>query len=393
MALIMAPLLVAMDTSTLNGLARDLASPAAELTGRRFVDGLSARGCVPVISFENVLEMLRHEDDRTVNDRIAMFATFPQVAHVDALQRPGEPGTIVDILAREVKACLSDKTSDAVTIARAVRSNLFGFCEGRKLEKWLIDKREEYRPLAQASHQREKLLSSVSHVALTGTDKVKVGSIPSDSRVDQATMERYLIHLQSEMEAHLRAHGVEGLDKAYSDDFAAQFVADQGARFSAMAGPDGAPAFARFKDEWLRERGIDPAQVSDRTTLYDLAEMSAFSRKLKLVSRVLGLVEPVTVRDIPMDKCPSEIVQTGVERRRRSAPRAQGGDLIDSYRATLACYCDITIVDKRTKEYIRQLQTQNDLAKALIRKVVCLSKYTDFVSEESLPMSDGIKGD
>ena len=393
MASIMAPILVAMDTSTLNGLARDLSSPAAQLTGKRFVDGLLAGGCVPAISFENILEMLRHKDGRTVNDRIVMFATFPQVAYVDALQRPGEPGTIVDILAREVKAYLSDKTSDAVTIARATRSNLFGFCDGRKIEKWLNEKREEYWPLAQASHEEEKLLSSVSHVALTGADEMKVGSISSDSRVDQATMERYLRHVQSEMETNLRAHGVEGLDKAYSDDFAAQFVADQRARFSAMAGPDGAPAFARFRDEWLRERGIDPTQVSDRTTIYDLAEMSAFALKLKLVSRVLGLAEPVTVRDIPMDKCPSEIVQTGVERRRRSAPRAQGGDLIDSYRATLACYCDITIVDKRTKEYIRQLRTQNDLAKALIRKVVCLSKYTDFVSEGALPVSGGTKDD
>jgi hypothetical protein len=382
-----------MDTSTLNGLARDLSSSAAELTGKRFVNELSVRGYVPVISFENILELLRHKNGRTVNDRIAMFAVFPQVAHVDALQRPGEPGTIVDILAREVKAYLSDKASDVATIARSVRSSLFGFCDGRKIEKWLNEKREEYRPLAQGSHQREKLLSSVSHVALTGTDKVKVGSIPPNSRVDQATIERYLRRLQSEMEANLREHGVEGLDKAYSDDFAAQFVADQGASFSRIAGPDGAPAFARFRDEWLRERRIDPIQVSDRMTIYDLAEMSAFSRKLKLVSHVLGLAEPVTVRDIPMDKCPSEIVQTGVERCRRSAPRAQGGDLIDSYRATLACYCDITIVDKRTKEYIRQLRTQNNLAKALIRKVVCLSTYTDFLSEESLPTSGETKDD
>ena len=36
--------------------------------------------------------------------------------------------------------------------------------------------------------------------------------------------------------------------------------------------------------------------------------------------------------------------------------RTQGArlDLIDSYRE-FACYCNITIVDKRTKEYIRQI--------------------------------------
>ena len=98
MASIMAPILVAMDTSTLNDLARDLSSPAAEPIGKRFVDGLSARGCVPVISFENILEMLRHEDGRTVDRSHCDVRHVPAGCSCRCVQRPGEPGTIVDIL-------------------------------------------------------------------------------------------------------------------------------------------------------------------------------------------------------------------------------------------------------------------------------------------------------
>jgi hypothetical protein len=132
----------------------------------------------------------------------------------------------------------------------------------------------------------------------------------------------------------------------------------------------------------LQDHGIDPAQVNANTTVNEIATMAGFSHKLRVVSRALGLSKPVTAGDIPMDKCPSQIIQAGVERRRRSAPKAQAGDLLDSQLSTLACYCDLTIVDKRTREYLHQLRTHDKLARELIQQVTSLSKYTDLLSEE-----------
>jgi len=343
------------------------------------VTELSLRRWIPVISFENIIELFQHRNAQTVNSRVSMFAKLPQIAHIDSVQHPGFPGSIADVLAREVRAFLSAKTSDVFSVAESARSRLFAFCGGRKIANWLRRDMAVLWPLAQQDHARNKFLSSVSHIDIMRAGNKKIGKLRADDRVDRAAIARHRASLTKHMKTELRARGVKGVGH---DAFAEQFALGSEARLLAIAGPKGHCTVGEFVNKSLRSNGIDPAQVNGNTTVNEIAALTGFSHKLKVVSRALGLHRPVTPSEIPIDKCPSEIVQSGIERRRRSAPRAQSGDLIDSNLSVLACYCDITIVDKRTNEYIRQLRMQNGVANALIRKVVCLSKYVDLLSEK-----------
>ena len=382
MTSIVVPKLIAVDTSTLIGLADDLSSPEPDRrrVGESFVRDLSARGWLPVVLFENVMEMLRHGNPQTVSDRISLFAGFRQVAHVDSFRSRGTPGTIVDILAREVRVFLSNKTSDVFSIAASVRGSLFGFCDGTKITNWLRQQVANLRPQVQHSHPREKLLSSISHIAAAGKDATRLGTFRADSRMDREGIERYLEDMQRDLETQFSSRGVSGVD---CEDFVENFVRRVRATYLASAAPDGSCAFSDLIDNLLRNNGIDAALVSDKTTVREIALLVGFNDKLKVASDALGLSQPVVASDIPIDKCPSEIVQSGLQRLRTSgALRAQAGDLVDSHLATLACYCDLTIVDKRTKTYLNQFKGQDQTAAKLIGKVVSLSKYTDVLRED-----------
>ena len=48
-------------------------------------------------------------------------------------------------------------------------------------------------------------------------------------------------------------------------------------------------------------------------TVGEIAALAGFSHKLKVASEILGLPKFVTIRDVAMDRCPSEVIQVGVE--------------------------------------------------------------------------------
>jgi hypothetical protein len=381
MTSIIVPKLIGMDTSTLCGLASDLSSSLYEnrRKGQEFIEELSYRGWFPTISFENIIEMLQHGNAQVAINRISMFAKLPQLAYVDSLKYSGFPGTIVDVLAREVRACLTLKRRDVLSIASMVRSDLFGFCTGRKIVEWLYQNIGVLWRIAQRGFPRDKILSSVSHIDIMEIGNQKIGSIRANAIINQSMIKRHGCNLRNHMKTELRTRGVAGVNH---DAFAENFASDSETRLLEIAGPEGRCTFGEFIEKSLQEHGIDPAQINKNTTVNDIASMAGFNHKLKVASRLLVIYPPLTVREIPMDKCPSEIVQSGVDIRRRSAPKALSGDLMDSHLSTLGCYCNVTIVDKRTKEYIRQLRKQSSVAKALIREVVCLSKYTDLLAKE-----------
>lgn len=379
MTSIIVPKLVGMDTSTLIGIASGLcdAEPEHRRTAERFASDLSTRGGIPVICYENVVEMLRHGDENVVGSRIRMFGRFFHVAHVDSLRYPGSIGSVVDILAREVREVLRDRTSDAAGVAKSVRSDVFGFCDGKTITRRLRETVDLVRPIVQENQLRHKHLASVSHLDIMGIGRKKVGSIDPAIRVDGNMIKRHGAELRRWLEANLRSHGVKDVDH---DAFASGFASHCEADLLASTASEGSRSAEDLMNEWLETHGIDAAQIDGNTTVADIANMAGFNHKLKVASRALGLADPVTVRDVPMNKCPSEVIWTGLDERRRSAPRAQSGDLYDAHIACLACYCDLVIVDKRTKTYLEQFCAKNDLARRLVCRIVSLSKYTDLLS-------------
>ena len=181
-----------------------------------------------------------------------------------------------------MKAYLSDKTSDAATIARAVRSNLFGFCDGRKLEKWLNEKRRSIGRWRKPLPKGETALFGVAcrshgdrqgegwkHPTYSRVELTEpLWSVTSDTsrtrwkQIFARTVSRDSIRLTATISLRsllwIKEHAFQ------------QWLAPMVSPPSHTSGTNGC----------LPDHGIDPAQVSDRMTIYDLAEMSAFSRKL-----------------------------------------------------------------------------------------------------------------
>jgi hypothetical protein len=384
MASIIVPRLIALDTSTIADFARDLNSPRGDRRrAERFLAEFAARAWVPVISLENIVETLRYAEVATVRDRLGALAGFAQAAHVNSVRSPGSIGSIVDTLAREVRAFLRNTGGDALAVARAVRGELFAYTDGITAASRLRQVVEKARPFAQHTQPAGEVVSSAQHLNIMGTDGVTLGSLCDEGPLDRASIDRYCAKLRSHLQATLRSRGVKGTDEGALDAFAERCAKDCRGKLLEAFGPDNSCTAADMMARLLQSGGIDASQLSAGTTVGELRILWIYNRRLAEASCVLGLPQPVTMREVPIDKCPSQIVQNGVESRRKSAPRAQAGDLFDAHLSTLACYCDLTVVDKRTKEYLRQLREHDTTAARLMGKVVSLSssRYTDLLRE------------
>jgi hypothetical protein len=372
-----------MDTSILNGIASGLCDcrPERRENAKRFGADLYAKGVIPVICFENLVEMLRHADEKVVEARINMFTSMPMLAYVNSLRYAGRIGSAVDILAREVRELLRDKTNDAEHIARFAKTDMFRFCDGKKITSYLCETVDVLQPIIWNDQDRHRCLASISHLDIMGIGHKKVNSVDPKMLIDSNMIRRHGAELRRSLESGLRKHGVKNLNHdAFADGFASHCEAD----LHAQIGTNGSRTAEELMNEWYETRGIDRSQIHRNTTVADIAKMAGFNHKLAVASRALGLADAVTINEVPASRCPSEIVWSGLDERRRSAAtRAESGDLYDAHLACLACYCDLLVVDKRTRTYLDQVCLKNEIARRLVCRVVSLSDYTEFLSTAS----------
>jgi len=100
-----------------------------------------------------------------------------------------------------------------------------------------------------------------------------------------------------------------------------------------------------------------------------------FAHILKCVTKLLGLSEPIRLEDIPQGILPSRILSLELRRVQFFADKVHGNDLNDNALASLACYVDLTIVDKRTEEYIRQIKNRSSDIRGIIGKTASISGF------------------
>jgi hypothetical protein len=125
-------------------------------------------------------------------------------------------------------------------------------------------------------------------------------------------------------------------------------------------------------------QGIPKGLIRPGATVDDVGSHAEFNRNLRIASDVLGFAIPMTEAQIPQDLCPSWIVRRELKKaRKKNAKRASGGDLMDSFLASIVPYTDIIVVDKRTKEYLRQVARGIPKVGAIFGQVVTAADYSD----------------
>jgi hypothetical protein len=128
------PRLVALDTSLLSAVARDAFS---RLPGKRehalaFVNSLGKLGCVVLLCWHHIEELIAHHDSKVVTDKLAFIRSLPLFAWVSSASGDDGLGSIVDILAIEVSMAL--RSASAVgTVRDHAAAKLIKFGTGEQM--------------------------------------------------------------------------------------------------------------------------------------------------------------------------------------------------------------------------------------------------------------------
>src|SRR5262249_22119804 len=106
----------------------------------------------------------------------------------------------------------------------------------------------------------------------------------------------------------------------------------------------------------LEYHGVPEDLVTDDMTVGDIGQLAVYIKQLAHLSKHLQPRTSVTIHDVPPETLPSYVVEHKLARIQRTAARVSGSDLGDCHIAPLAMYADGVEVDKRTREYLTQLQ-------------------------------------
>jgi hypothetical protein len=78
------------------------------------------------------------------------------------------------------------------------------------------------------------------------------------------------------------------------------------------------------------------------------------------------------------DRLPTSAIEGAINRFRPDTREWNGSDLSDTYLATLSAYADITLVDKRTYEALRQARPKMPYLASILRRVEKAGDYAKF---------------
>ncbi|MBC8106601.1 MAG: hypothetical protein H7Z14_08430 [Anaerolineae bacterium] len=375
---ILRPVLVALDSSAVGNLARDThcagtaEQVAAHAIREKFVNG----SLIPILTLHQIGELVAHNDSAVVSERLALLSQLPHVAFVQSLKHKGHVGSIIDIGAAEVQAIYLERLRDPADIAEFAKLKFLAFDTGRRLVAQFEGVLPELKIRLAEMRQRDRAVSSLVHVDVFKNRHQSLRKAFQDVvgfRKDTiAAASEFARKLASELGAHA--------DKKAGDPsrLAREFAQDMRPRFAKLARSE-----QPVLETLCAHYNVDVRAVSLDMSVEDFCWMGVFQRQLEILVETLGLPVRLTEHDVSSRMMPSWIVRREIFHARRAATRAAGSDLSDDYLAALACYADLTVVDKRTHAYLTQRISKCGPLRSCLRQFTKVRNTSDLAQQLS----------
>ena len=123
---------IALDSSTLGRIAQDFYHSSSEnrKKARETLELFNHEGVIPLITSLHLHELIQHDNDHVVQDRIKFLESLPCVAWFDSISSPGFLGSIVDLHAAEVDVLVRKGVCTFPEMIELVRERLLRFGKG-----------------------------------------------------------------------------------------------------------------------------------------------------------------------------------------------------------------------------------------------------------------------
>jgi hypothetical protein len=364
---------VALDTAQLADWARDRASARAERRRRAelFETVLAEQGALVMLSWHHVEELLGTETLSAAAEAIDLLAALPAVAWIEPADGEGGLPTVVDLLAAELAEALDQPKASVHLVRDAVllkklRTGSGATAVGKYLQIW-----RDLQPYLWKSARQSREIFAITASTLFDHNKMKVSDILRAGARQGEALERQFAHLQLALQRDISLHGDQRLDN---------HAGLSGAFLDMVRGAGARPASGAELLHWvLEQQGVDLSELDDDATFGDISALGHFRKQMTNAAEV-GQLDPAKVREVDMKRIPSWLMETALRRHRQVHLERRGSELNDAHLAGLAAYADVTFVDKRTREALRQAIHAKSLPMALLNTYAKNGPYFDAFS-------------
>ncbi|MDP1854262.1 MAG: hypothetical protein Q8L26_08700 [Candidatus Omnitrophota bacterium] len=365
------PKFIAIDSSILGKWAEDAYSQVAARReiASRVLNQILSENWILVISWYHFEELIRHPEETIAESRMRFILNLPHVAWIWKADGSNHIGSVVDVLAAEIKVYLSaecDATVENLFSATRVCLLRFGAPSDIPTLKMWRELRQDMTALGLGKKQQE--VASILHARHDVNDNAPLSVLKDklslSSGEEKLAYQREVSTLKNEL--------VTRGDKRLLDHqaVARDFCNDIFSNITEIS-----KSSLNTYEAFAKQFGYTLKDLPEGITLGEFRDMAARRQQVAISTRQLGLeIESIWPR-LKSHRLPSEEIIYEIRRSRRKAIRASGSDLNDEYITSLMPYLDAVVVDKRTHEYLRQAKKRNPHLPLLITSMLKVGSY------------------
>lgn len=354
------PRLLALDSATLGKLAVDYfhQSDHRRETAREFLSALDRQGLILSVSFEHLVELLRHQNDDTVIQRLKFLQSLEMLAWVKSSQKTFLPGNCLDIDLLEVRCVIDRQVRDHQLVIDSVRQTLWQVGRGIDLIGHVDSFWDVMREAARWLGRDSKETASIARSDPGGVRNRTLREIDGQPLKSLREYQNAFKSLSADMTAQMTRHGDNELSDA--DGVTRDFYEDVQSDMDKMSS-DSSDALTAI----LTSFGMSREDVRLDMTVSEVSDLWHFRQYLKLLQRRNKGGQPFGPKDVLPEQLPSWTFRNQLTLAQNMANRVEGSNLIDARLAGLGLYADAVEVDKRTAEYLRQLTRRHSIGNLL----------------------------
>lgn len=366
------PRLVVLDTAHFSGLVNDAISAHRDRRkgAQRFLHLLAERGWIPLLCFHHLEELMQHKDDKLVDARLAFQRALPMAAWVRGDHQFDLPGSIIELHAAEVANAVDLPNSILQEVRDRARESVIAFGTGAEA---MPDMAGEWRILRQVLQVRQAQSQKVA--ALSRWRPADIDDTPMRDWLAGELVPRGVANKQIESQLDKLTHevAVRG-DKritspaALSSEFMWEVVRD----FDAIELEEGVSPALQF----LLASGLEMEDIDPDETFGSLMHRLTFYKQLRIVGEKAGLSWPLVKARATLKRLPVALIQDAMRRFSQDQPERKGSMLTDVHLLCLAAYAELTFVDKRTLNDLRQAGRKVPELNELLGRVARAAHYS-----------------
>lgn len=361
--MIVRPRFVALDSAHLIQWFNARTSPESEhkAAAQEFERWLEASSFVPLFTHHHITELANHENEALVAKRLHFLAGLPFVAWIAGADGGG-PGTIVSLLAAELKAAVSQKPVVPRAVCALARDEVIRTGSGEKMLGMPVDGWLALRPIFASQASKARAIAAFAridtvNIAATPIRQLMNGKIRRGEKLD-----RQMEVMAGTFAADIRRRG----DPRIVDPvpMVAEFMHDVGQMAQSLPGTT-----AEFVLQGLESQHVFLEDIGPSSTVGEMLDLGLFRSQMKIAARAARVEFTEVVRGLRPEHIPTWLLERTLIQHLPDSRKREGGELMDTHLACLALYTDLTLVDKRTLEGFRRLRQKEPALARLIGKV------------------------